>query len=249
MKKMLMAATLSSLALNGLAVNSAAASEAGVEKEFESSALTPAKQATVFTGAAVAGAAVGGPVGFIAGALGGAWLGEQIKQAEEADMLATQLTESRTELGNLAQQLDAARLSANDAQELALDSLSFQMLFTTGDDELQEAQERQVAAMADFLIRHPQMKVYLEGHSDPRGSDGYNNVLSDQRALSVQRALEAYGVAPERIERHALGASQSQANKGDLDAYALERRVDIHFGTFDSLTSESHTDQSVAGTF
>ncbi|MBB5210931.1 OmpA family protein [Microbulbifer hydrolyticus] len=232
MKKMLMAVTLSTLTLNAFASAEAATN---TDKEFQGSALTPAKQATAFTGAAVAGAAVGGPIGFIAGALGGAWLGEQIKQAEEADMLATQLTESRTELGNLAQQLDAARLSANDARELALESLEFQMLFTTGDDELQEAQERQVAAMADFLNRHPQLQVHLEGHSDPRGSDGYNNVLSDQRALSVQRALEAYGVAPERIERRALGASQSKATKGDVDAYALERRVDIHFGMPESM--------------
>lgn len=227
MKKLLMAVTVSTLTLNAIASAEAATD---TEKALQGDPLTPAKQATVFTGAAVAGAAVGGPVGFIAGALGGAWLGEQIKQAEEADMLATQLTQSRTELGNLAQQLDAARLSANDAQELALESLEFQMLFTTGDDELQEAQEQQVAAMADFLNRHPQLQVHLEGHSDPRGSDGYNNVLSDQRALSVQRTLEAYGVAPERIERRALGASQSKASKGDLDAYALERRVDIHFG-------------------
>ncbi|MFV8784162.1 OmpA family protein [Microbulbifer sp. SA54] len=228
MKKMLMAVTLSSLTLNAVAATD-------TENKHQGSALTPAKQATVFTGAAVAGAAVGGPVGFIAGALGGAWLGEQIKQAEEADMLATQLTESRAELGNLAQQLDAARLSANDAQKVALDSLQFQMLFTTGDDQLQEAQERQVAAMADFLIRHPQLQIQLEGHSDPRGSDGYNNVLSDQRALSVQRALEAYGVAPERISRRALGASQSRAAKGDADAYALERRVDIHFAAPESM--------------
>lgn len=232
MKKMLMAVTLSSLTLNAFAVPEAAA---GTEKELQGSALTPAKQATVFTGAAVAGAAVGGPVGFLAGALGGAWLGEQIKQAEEAAMLATQLTESRVELGNLAQQLDAARVSANDARELALESLEFQMLFTTGDDQLQEAQESQVAAMADFLIRHPHLQVYLEGHSDPRGSDGYNNVLSDQRALSVQRSLETYGVAPERIERRALGASQSKATKGDIDAYALERRVDIQFGQPESM--------------
>lgn len=232
MKKMLLAVTLSSLALNSFAAPEAAKN---TENKHQGSALTPAKQATVFTGAAVAGAAVGGPVGFIAGALGGAWLGEQIKQAEEADMLATQLTESRAELGNLAQQLDMAQLSANDARALALDSLEFQMLFTTGDDQLQEAQERQVAAMADFLARHPQLQVFLEGHSDPRGSDGYNNVLSDQRALSVQRALEAYGVAPERIERRALGASRSKAGKGDLDAYALERRVDIHFGLPESM--------------
>lgn len=228
MKKVLMAVTLGSLVATGVQ----AEEDQHLENnhEFRGSKLTPAKQATVFTGAAIAGAAVGGPVGFIAGALGGAWLGEQIEQAEEADMLATQLSDSRAELSNLAQQLDAARLSASGAKELAVDSLQFQLLFTTGDDQLQEGQLGQLATLADFLNRHPQLQVQLEGRADPRGSDGYNNVLSDQRALSVQRALEAHGVEPERISRRALGATHSKAPRGDADAYALERRVDIHFG-------------------
>ncbi|WP_323847365.1 OmpA family protein [Microbulbifer magnicolonia] len=222
MKKVLMAVTLGSLITTG-------AQAVEQQQELKGSKLTPAKQATVFTGAAIAGAAVGGPVGFIAGALGGAWLGEQIKQAEEADMLATQLTESRTELSNLAQQLDAARTSANDANQLAVDTLQFQLLFTTGDDQLQEGQLHQLSEMADFLNRHQHLQVHLEGRADPRGSDGYNNVLSDQRALSVQRALEAHGVDAARISRRALGSTYSKAPRGDADAYALERRVDIHF--------------------
>ncbi|WP_444918930.1 OmpA family protein [Microbulbifer sp. JMSA003] len=224
MKKVVMAVALGSLIATGAHA-----------KEQNESNLTPAKQASVFTGSAIAGAALGGPVGFIAGALGGAWLGEQIKQADEADMLATQLTESRAELSNLAQQLDAAQLSANDASQLALDSLQFQMLFTTGEDELQEGQMHQLSAMADFLKRHPHLQIHLEGHADPRGSDGYNNVLSDQRALSVEEALVSLGVDASRISRSALGSTYSQAVRGDVDAYAMERRVDIRFSLPESM--------------
>ncbi|SDK79931.1 OmpA family protein [Microbulbifer yueqingensis] len=226
MKKAMMAVTLASLIATGAQ---------GQPQAPEGSKLTPAKQATVFTGAAVAGAAVGGPVGFIAGALGGAWLGEQIRQAEEADMLATQLSASRAELGDLAQQLDAARTSANDASTLALDSLQFQLLFSTGEDRLQESQLAQVAALADFLRRHPDLQVQLEGRADPRGTDGYNNVLSDQRALSVQRALQEQGIDPARISRRAMGSTYSQATRGDTDAYAMERRVDIYFQLPDAV--------------
>ncbi|GAB2894369.1 OmpA family protein [Microbulbifer echini] len=224
MKKALMVAALTSLIASGTQAN-----------EINESNLTQAKQATVFTTAAIAGAAVGGPVGFIAGALGGAWLGEQVKQAEEADMLATQLTESRAELSNLAQQLDAAQLSANDASQVALDSLQFQMLFTTGEDELQTTQLQQLDAMADFLKRHPHLQIHLEGHADPRGSDGYNNVLSDQRALSVEQALVSLGIDSSRISRRAMGSTFSQAPRGDVDAYAMERRVNIRFSLPESM--------------
>jgi outer membrane protein OmpA-like peptidoglycan-associated protein len=37
----------------------------------------------------------------------------------------------------------------------------------------------------------------------------------------------ARGIAADRIETHAHGDSQSEAATGDLDAYALERRVRI----------------------
>ncbi|MEW5248938.1 OmpA family protein [Microbulbifer sp. 2201CG32-9] len=224
MKKVLMAIALGSVVTTGAQA-----------EEFQGSKFTPAKQATVFTGAAVAGAAVGGPIGFVAGALGGVWLGEQIREAEEANMLASLLAESHNELSDLAQQLDAARLSASDASQMAVDSLQFQILFTTGDDQLQEVQLRQLSALADFLKRHQQLHVKLEGRADPRGSDGYNNVLSDQRALSVQRALEANGVDSTRISRNALGATYSTAHRGDLDAYAMERRVDLLFHLPDSV--------------
>lgn len=230
MKKVMMAVTLGSLIATGTQAQDHSQAPEG-------SKLTPAKQATVFGGAAVAGAAVGGPVGFIAGALGGAWLGEQIRQAEEADMLAIQLSESHAKLGDLAQQLDAARSSANDAHKLALDSLQFQLLFTTGEDQLQDGQLAQLAALADFLRSHPELQVRLEGRADPRGTDGYNNVLSDQRALSVQRALQAQGIEPARISRRAMGSTYSRAPRGNTDAYAMERRVDIFF----------HLPETVAG--
>ena len=55
----------------------------------------------------------------------------------------------------------------------------------------------------------------------------YNNVLSDQRALTVQTALEKSGIDSYRIERRAFGADKSQAINGDYEAYAMERRVDI----------------------
>ncbi|GMG88594.1 OmpA family protein [Biformimicrobium ophioploci] len=224
MKKMLMAVTLTT-----------AVAATGTSHASDSVLSTDAKQAAVFSGMTLAGAIAGGPLGMIAGALGGAWMGDKVEQAHEADMLAEQLAANREELGLLAQQLDAAKLAAGAANEAVIDALHVQMLFATGDDELESGQLRQLATLAEFLGRHPELEIRLDGHADPRGTDEYNNVLADQRALSVQRVLTEFGIDASRIQRHSHGADASTSSKGDVDGYAFERRVDIRIAPADSI--------------
>ncbi len=78
-----------------------------------------------------------------------------------------------------------------------------------------------------FLAEQPEIDVMLSGYADPRGDDEFNLELSEQRVRSVADSLQASGVGPERITINAYGDRQSSAVDGDLDAYALERRVTI----------------------
>jgi outer membrane protein OmpA-like peptidoglycan-associated protein len=73
----------------------------------------------------------------------------------------------------------------------------------------------------------PQARVRIAGFADPRGSAAYNEELSMRRAHGVAAVLVAAGVPEERILIEAYGKAQSVAGEGDLDAYALERRVTV----------------------
>jgi outer membrane protein OmpA-like peptidoglycan-associated protein len=188
---------------------------------------TAIKQGTVFTTSTIAGAVIGGPVGFILGALGGAYMGEQIEKADHLEATEWQLSESEAQIVQLHGQLADARLVADDLAKVALQSLEFQVLFHTGEDHLTDRDLVRVEALGNYLEKNPSANVRLVGHADPRGTDEYNNVLSDQRALAVQNALERYGISSDRIERRAYGSAHSTAKNGDREAYALERRVDI----------------------
>lgn len=195
---------------------------------------TELKQGTAFTTGSIVGAIAGGPVGLFIGALSGIYVAEQIKKVDQQEDLAVALEQSQKQAEILSLEL-SARNQALAAQEnqmaqleaLALDKLQLQVMFHTGSDQLTEQGKAQLSALADFLSAQPELVIQLSGHADPRGTDEYNNVLSHFRAVSVQQALEAEGVAADRIAVSAYGADQSRAAPGDLEAYALERRVEI----------------------
>ena len=131
------------------------------------------------------------------------------------------------QIAELKTRIARADAEIGELSQLALDKLEFQVLFHTGADQLTNRGQARVAALASFLQQHPGLSVRLTGHADPRGTDEYNNVLSDERALSVQKSLEAAGISEYRIERRAFGSLESSSQKGDFEAYAMDRRVEI----------------------
>ena len=220
-----------------IATSIALATSGSVAPASAGETATGLKQGAIFTTSTIAGAAAAGPVGFILGALGGAYLGEQVKKADQAELTELELAEHKMQVAQLQTQLAQADSKVGELSQLALDKLEFQVLFHTGADQLTERAQARVAALADFLRQHPGLSVRLTGFADPRGTDEYNNVLSDHRARAVQDALQALGVEDYRIARQAFGADRSMAPKGDYEAYAMERRVDIEI--FDPAMGDS----------
>lgn len=189
---------------------------------------SPAQQAalegTTFTGLTIAGAVAAGPVGFVLGALGGAFLADQSRQANNAELALSQAGREQTQL---QAELNEKRLELQVLQEEAVAKLTFQILFGTGSDTLSPIDLQRLRALAEHLERNPDLMVKLDGHADPRGTDEYNNVLSQERAKAVKQVLESLGIAAERIHCQGHGNRYSSAPRGDEDAYRQERRVDI----------------------
>ena len=190
-----------------------------------------ALEGTTFTSAAIVGAVAAGPVGLIVGALGGSYLAQQTRDANDR-AVALEVKEEETlalakQKAVIAESLDRANAQMQAMEIQLADSMTFQILFGSGKDGLSEVDERKVTQLASFLKKRPHLKVSLGGHADPRGTDEYNNILSLERARSVEHVLLTLGVEAGNIQTKGYGASQSSAPKGDWEAYRLERRVDI----------------------
>ena len=124
--------------------------------------------------------------------------------------------------------LNSIRAQADTAHPAPVfDDLIRSLHFAPGIDWPSKLAEQQLAELAQYLMLRPKLKIGLVGHTDIRGSDEYNNVLSKERALSVKALLVAYGVAESRIQTAGAGSQFARAPSGDGLGYAKDRRVSI----------------------
>lgn len=204
----------------------------------------------------VVGAAAGGPVGAIIGAAVGALLGDRYHvQKENAALLEERLRDSdqaltatAAELMSSKEQLAASReqiatlteeVRAQPLPPSVQKTLRGEIMFRTNDATLNADTSEYLGELAQLLTAAPGIVVKVDGYADPRGTEGENLALSEKRAASVREALLAGGIAEDRIMVVAHGEGGSGSTDGDVDGYALDRRVVITIGTPDSQVALS----------
>ncbi len=84
-----------------------------------------------------------------------------------------------------------------------------------------------VDAVAQFLVRHPDVLVLVTGHADPRGTAGHNFDLSLRRAREVEAQLRARGVQASQIVAHAMSDANAQGTQQGETRLAEDRRVEF----------------------
>lgn len=78
---------------------------------------------------------------------------------------------------------------------------------------------------AQWLARHPEVTVTLEGHCDERGTRDYNLALGERRAYAVKKILMALGVDPRRLTTISYGKERPAVLGSEESAWAQNRRV------------------------
>ncbi|MEM9170853.1 MAG: OmpA family protein, partial [Pseudomonadota bacterium] len=71
-------------------------------------------------------------------------------------------------------------------------------------------------------------------HADARGSDEFNQALSERRALSVSNYLAGQGVGGQRLRAVGFGETRPIGDNGTAAGQALNRRVEIVIDPIDS---------------
>lgn len=115
--------------------------------------------------------------------------------------------------------------------------------FTLGADILFDFDRDDLRPEADPVLRKllqqvqervPRARWQVEGHTDAKGSDAYNDTLSNRRANSVRRWLTERGGVPGADiatsgigERRPVAPNQRPDGSDDPDGRQLNRRVEI----------------------
>jgi len=155
------------------------------------------------------GRIVGAGIGGVAGGVIGYQMDKQIKELKEqtagSGVDVTETDDGKAILVNLP-----------DGVTFDVDSTAIKPQFRTTLDQI-----------SGSLQQYPNSLVDVYGHTDSTGSEGYNQVLSENRARSVGNYLTMRGVSAARIRTMGFGETQPVATNDTDEGRARNRRVEI----------------------
>jgi peptidoglycan-associated lipoprotein len=93
--------------------------------------------------------------------------------------------------------------------------------------EVKEAGRKTCGVVADYLKKHPQAKMQIEGHCDERGTAEYNMALGERRATAVMTYLVSLGVPKSALSTVSFGKEKPLDPGHNEEAWAKNRRA--HF--------------------
>lgn len=68
----------------------------------------------------------------------------------------------------------------------------------------------------------------MVGHTDSKGTDAYNQRLSERRASAAAEYLISQGVSPQKVTSQGRGESEPVADNETDAGRAQNRRVELH---------------------
>jgi outer membrane protein OmpA-like peptidoglycan-associated protein len=173
----------------------------------------------------------GAKTGALIGAAGGAILGQAIGGHTESTLLGAAIG---TAVGGVSgyqigaymdrqeQELKAAMAASEAAsiqrtQNVLSATFRSEYLFDFDSSTLKPGAYAEIGRVANILNRYPQTNIRVEGHTDSKGSEEYNQTLSEKRSLAVKNALTQRGVDPTRIQTVGFGESQPISSNDDMN--------------------------------
>lgn len=123
--------------------------------------------------------------------------------------------------GAAQRQAEAAAVSAKELFELADIRFDFDK-FTLKDDAREILKKH-----AEWLNKHHDVNIVVEGHCDERGTAEYNLALGERRANAAAKFLVDMGIDAKRIKTLSYGEELPLDKGHDEDAWARNRRA--HF--------------------
>lgn len=101
------------------------------------------------------------------------------------------------------------------------------ILFDFDKSDIRANEMSKVAAVAAYLKQNPSAQVAIDGYADPRGTDAYNQALSQRRVNTIRDALVKAGVPGDKIQTGAFGEERLKCSESTEPCWQLDRRVEV----------------------
>jgi len=154
---------------------------------------------------------------------------QQASAQADLDRAAREKAQAEVEKGQLRARLLLqfnAILQTRDTARGLIANMS-DVLFDTGKYSLRPAAREKLARVAGILSLYPSLQLQVEGYTDSVGSDDYNQLLSEHRAMSVRDYLTEAGIASEAVTAKGFGKTQPVASNNTSVGRQQNRRVEL----------------------
>jgi len=102
------------------------------------------------------------------------------------------------------------------------------LLFDFNSSTLRQSARVSLMKVALLIDKHPNLICWVDGHTDLIGADQPNLILSQKRAMAVKSWLvDTLDLDEARIAVRGFGKTKPVVSAGDVQAQALNRRVEI----------------------
>ncbi len=118
-----------------------------------------------------------------------------LKLCREDTLLVLNDNDSIFDLKDLKKEMDDVFLSEWKNKDIYFDF----------DSDKVNKSELEISKLVEFLSEHPDSKVFLEGHTDSRGSDTYNLDLGMRRAQNTRDYLVSMNISINQITMKSTG--------------------------------------------
>jgi len=160
-------------------------------------------------GKAVGGTAEGAIIGAVVGGAAGAIIGQRMdRKAQELE----------DELANA----DVERIG--EGIVVTFDS---GLLFDFDSSALRSGSRSDLREFANSMSEYPETEILVVGHTDSKGSESYNQGLSQRRAESAADFLMNQGIAADRLRTVGRGESEPVATNDTEAGRQQNRRVEV----------------------
>lgn len=177
------------------------------------------------TGNTVLGAVIGGAVGGTAGVL----IGKKMdKQAEE-----------------IQKQVPGAKVER--VGEGIVIEFSEKILFDYSKSDLKSEARNNLNKFITILQKYPDTNIEIQGHTDSKGSDAYNQTLSEKRASAAQSYLTSNNISSSRITTRGFGESAPKVDNDTEEHRAENRRVEFLIAANEKMKAEAKTEAEKSG--
>lgn len=97
------------------------------------------------------------------------------------------------------------------------------VLFGYDRSDLSASAQANLDKLTNVLQKYPDTDIEVIGHTDDKGTDQYNQALSERRASSVATYLRSKGISGSRVTTKGMGESDPKVSN-DTDAGRAENR-------------------------